>query len=321
VLSVLSVLTLTGMSLTTATPASAAAVVITPAQAKALVTSYFPPNNKANAHYDTALQDTLESGSAAYMDDASFHIAKHVALPHGAAFFGTGIRVFVPRQTSYPALFVAEYHQVTAGKTSKDTQLLLFRKASAKDRWRVVSEPYVYSGDPLPSFTVGKGGYIPTLKTSTLSVSPAALNKSWLTTQGAASRKVAVPAGWAKTPLLREFFGHSSGDAAETDSFSATKWAPMCVASKTGALCFTSTVWHSNLTLELDLIEQGYHLTISTPQDRYTAGGVAKGNYWSIREVSQREAAIVVPAKGKSGGLQFLASTFGPVSGTGVKAP
>jgi hypothetical protein len=312
---------LSGPMVAVAAPVAAGAVVVTPAQALAIGRAYFAGNTKANAHLDRALQDTLEGGSAAYMDDATFRLYKQAGLPGWAQHAVTKTRVYVPRQTGYPAIFALSYHEVVSGKVSADTDYSLFRKGSSTDRWRVVSEPWIASGDrgdPVPSFTVDEAGYIPALTTSALMMSPSEMYKAWLRLQKLASEQAPIPAEWSQRGAFLWYYDTAGGDGF-TDTFTATAWAPLCLAAKSGALCFTSTAQRQTWRLFPSEVAAGLRLTVKTAQDRANSGGVPDGSYIGFKTLLQAEAAIFIPTKARSGGLLYLGGTHSPISGTGIE--
>ena len=145
-------------------PALGGSVVLTPAGAVAVVKDYLTANNLANAHWDLRLQNAHEAGSAAVIDDAYFRIGTAVGLPHTPAFGATGVKVYLPRQTRYPAVFVAYYRSKIVGKPAgKGTNVALFQRASVRDRWRVTSEPYIPAGFEVPRFTVDAASFVCTV--------------------------------------------------------------------------------------------------------------------------------------------------------------
>src|ERR1700712_2596928 len=142
--------------------AATPAVVVTPAQAQAIVASYIVVNNKANATYDTALQDKHEEGAARAVDDALFRIARKVGVGPLPASAAVGTKVFVPRQTGYPAVFVALLHPKLKGQAaSAFTAAFVFRRDSAKATWKV-ADGTTFPGAG-PALTLGADGYLPTL--------------------------------------------------------------------------------------------------------------------------------------------------------------
>ncbi|MDX6254497.1 MAG: hypothetical protein QOJ11_831 [Frankiales bacterium] len=302
--------------------------VVTPAQAASIVKAYLRANNAANAHFNRALQDRHEAGSAAVIDDAYFRIAVKVGLPPVAPFQASGLKVYVPRQPRYPALFVAYYHAKFSGKpAARDTSVALFQRRSARDTWRVISEPTIPAGFEVPKFVVGPDGYLPTLAGTTLAYSPTRLNKLWIAAQTADAAGKPIAAVWARTALLKTF-GQSTSPlnaatrrvVSERDTFKSSPFAPVCVASRRGALCFVSTTFRSAVTVPPALRATGYRLWILSSSDQYYSGGLPLGrNYVALTVASQREAAIEVPRAGSPGGLRLLAQNFGRLSGTGTR--
>jgi hypothetical protein len=123
--------------------------LVTPASARAVVTHHWDVNRQALRATSSAqakrLIEQVESGDALKLDEtvilqeADARAASGSTQP--AIADSTDIRVFVPRQTSYPAAFLSIRTQVQtspsgvpAGKTAQ--VLEIFRRVSASDAWR-----------------------------------------------------------------------------------------------------------------------------------------------------------------------------------------
>ena len=302
-------------------------VVLTPAGAAAVVKDYITANNRANAHWDQRLQNMHETGSAAVIDDAYFGIGAAVGLPHAPAFGTTGLKVYLTRQTRYPAVFVAYYRPKTVGKpASKYTNVALFQRTSARDRWRVSDEPHIPAGFEVPRFEVDAAGYIPAWDPASMSVPAAQLNRWWTTAQiaGAAGRTPAK--AWARTSLLKSYASDTSSLntatqrlVAQTFTFAPTNFPPVCLASRRGALCFLSTTFTATATVPAALRARGYRLWILNSSDQYASGGLPVGrDYLGYTVTSQREAAIDVPRKHSPRGLRLDAEINGRLHGVGT---
>ena len=123
--------------------------LVTPAAARAAVTHHWDVNRQALRATSGAqakrLIEQVESGDALKMDEAIIMQQADARAASGgtqtAIADSTDIRVFVPRQTSYPAVFLSirtEAQTDPSGvPTGKSNQVLeLFRRTSAADAWR-----------------------------------------------------------------------------------------------------------------------------------------------------------------------------------------
>lgn len=314
------------LGLTAAQAASAPYSVVTPAQAAAEVRAYLVANNKANSVFNLALQNKIEGGSAAAIDDAFFRIARAVGLPPFPIFSAADLRVYVPRQTRYPAMFVALYRpKLSAHAVLPDTRVLLFQRGSSHSAWKLTNEPDVPASGPLPVFTVDKAGYIPSLQAVPLARTRDAVTRLWLTQERAATTGLQPSKAWTATPLLLQHPWSSSlvantsrSEVVETDAFVRAAAAPACIASRNGALCFVSTLWTASVSLTTQALALGHRLAVTTTPGQYPVGGVAKGRYLSLRVVTEQEAVIEVPRLHSKRGLRELADAQGALTGSGV---
>ena len=122
--------------------------LVTLAEARAAVTRHWDVNREAlrasSAAQAKQLIEEVESGDALRMDEetimqqAGTRAARSASPP--AIPDSTGVRVYVPRQASYPAVFLSIRTQVEpdpAGGTATRTSQVLefFRRTSAADSW------------------------------------------------------------------------------------------------------------------------------------------------------------------------------------------
>jgi len=294
---------------------AAAGPVITPAQALKTLSAYFPVNNKANAQHSNAIINEIETGAPAFEDQSLNDIAHMLHLPPDGPFSDAAPKVFVPRQTTYPAVFLAQFRYKNPGQPAnkKAVVYFLFSKATAKDKWRVSDTSLVSSGDPLPVFTVDKDGYLPPLPA--LSVGRAQLETLWVKTLRSTSTTGKVPGKpWKPNALLASFPKY------ETDSttpyrhltYKATPWAPVCVAANGGGLCFVSVAFSDAIKPAA-----GMHFTLSSVDDQVRAGGLPQGDYAELTTYRVRESLMVVAKKGAAG-LRLVGGETTVVGGTGI---
>jgi hypothetical protein len=307
----------------TATPAyataAAAPVVVTQAQALAVLKAYTATVNKANKTYDTALRDTVEGGAARLLDDADYRLSAIVDYKPYLPIKNVTPRVLVPRQTHYPAVFVALTRtQYGTNPVGKFSYAMVFQKASSTAAWKMTASPTFAAAD-LPTFAPDKDGYLPALDTSTLSVTPAALYPALLKAENlAGSGKKPSPA-WANNSVWRDDVTVAQADVADyRETYASSHLAPVCIASRTGALCIASSIDLQLATLGATEVAAGTRYDIDSPDLQYNAGGIAQGRYLQIRTVAQRQVAIIVPRKHSATKLAVTGLLWGPISGTGV---
>ena len=116
-----------------------AAVIVTPAEAHAVVEGFWPKREAAVVKASIEELNDIESGTAALADKA---VASDKRLrspaPTPARIRRHGpIAVFVPRQTRYPATFLAEVNTTTYDGVSPRQMMMVFRRANTMDRWRL----------------------------------------------------------------------------------------------------------------------------------------------------------------------------------------
>ena len=123
--------------------------LVTPDAAVAAVTHHWDINRQAlratSAARAKQLIEQVESGDALRMDEAVITREADArgtgGAPRPAIPGATGVRVFVPRQTTYPVVFLSVRNQAqsdpSGAPTGKSVQVLeVFRRASAAEAWR-----------------------------------------------------------------------------------------------------------------------------------------------------------------------------------------
>ena len=115
-------------------PSASAAAVITPAQAQSVLTAMWSLRQEAFRSKDRSLMAEFESGSALEADEVTCGCDSR--LPRGPI---TKEALFLPRQTSYPASFMAEASTTLAG--SSYVQYLVIARRSESTPWSVVADP------------------------------------------------------------------------------------------------------------------------------------------------------------------------------------
>lgn len=305
-----------------ASASTAAAPVVTPASARAAMTAVAKVLSKAGETYDVALQSTVEAGAAKAADNADFRISRLVGYDPYKPFRWTGTRVFLTRQTHYPATFLALAHFRWAGSAAnKDVVGLVFQKASSKARWRLVGD-IGFGGGPVPAFTVGKDGYLPALVPSALMVTPAAMYPALVKAQNVAGRGGRPSAAWANNWLWKNYLSQTKVEAVDThETFTSSHRAPLCFAATAGAFCLTSTREVRLRTSTPQELAAAEYWTVGSQEQQYEAGGIAQGSYATIRTVAQRQLAVVIPYKKKGAQLSVTAEYWSPLAGKGTLPP
>ncbi len=312
-------------SLMVAVPAGAVtpAPVVTPTQAKAIVTHWVATMNKAEATYDRKLLATVTSAETLAIIDARFRISHHVGLAHRPGYKAVGLQVFVPPQTTRPALFAVSFHEQKSGKApTKFLTLMVFRQPSASTAWRATNLTYIRPGGPVPHFVVGKDGYIPALNSAALSITPKFLNAKWIALEETAVLGHPLSSQWARTPLLNDLgSGFAPNDARSVfyGKVSPTAYPPLCLAAVGGALCFLSSAELFRSTMRAQPVAQGWRFILKTPEDRYEYGGIAAGNYTQLSANYLTEVGVLLPSAHSTQKFQLLSIFGDPVSGSGVR--
>jgi hypothetical protein len=121
-------------ALSLAPPASGP--LVTPPLGRRIVGAVWPVRDRALAGRDLATVRALESGPALAVDVARMRSggAPNRAIPDRTV--PTGLAVYVPRQNTWPARFLAEVP--TTSGAQPFLEFLIFTRASARSRWQVV---------------------------------------------------------------------------------------------------------------------------------------------------------------------------------------
>src|SRR5438445_512443 len=158
-LSTLSGLVFTGCSLSGQKPG-----LITPSQATGVVKTFWSLNNKALQSSDPNVWTQLEGGLQEQYDEANTAARVATKTPSLQPSPISNIRVYVSRQTSYPAFFTASLTSVThdaAGRNTgtPDIGILDFSKPSSSARWTLINSVSLGT-NPLLQFQHDSDGYV-----------------------------------------------------------------------------------------------------------------------------------------------------------------
>jgi hypothetical protein len=110
--------------------------VVTPAQARRIVERVWPFRDRVLARRDLATLDALERGPALAVDAARLRSGDPPNRPDPPAHAPADLAVYVPRQSRFPARFLAEGVTTSAGQPF--VELLVFSRAARQARWQIV---------------------------------------------------------------------------------------------------------------------------------------------------------------------------------------
>ncbi|HEX6538775.1 MAG TPA: hypothetical protein VF155_06325, partial [Candidatus Dormibacteraeota bacterium] len=120
------------LSALTAQP-STPGVTVDPAEAASVVRAVWPAREEALFVRDTATVTRLETGSAAAWDTIRCTFGCPPPSPRPLE----ELRTFVPRETTYPAAFLAEVRTTTDNHAQPYIEIMVLSRESAHEPWRV----------------------------------------------------------------------------------------------------------------------------------------------------------------------------------------
>jgi hypothetical protein len=155
VLAATAMFVLTGFTTSWRSPQSnAPRSVINPAQARATVRAWSQLVDTAASNLDVDVLAQVEAPPLLDIDMPAFQDAK----AHGASRLPTvgiaNLAVYVPRQTSYPAQFLARLDG-----TNGTTNFFLFVKGSKQAPWRAAFQAHLAANAPTPDVVLDRRGY------------------------------------------------------------------------------------------------------------------------------------------------------------------
>ncbi len=135
--------------------------VLLPADAAAIVADLNAGSDKANETIDAQLQNAIETSPARDIDDANFKRLK--ALGRTTASSASprtlqDVKVYVPRQTTYPARFMAHVKLIRADNPAT-TRLRLYEKEAADEPWKLAMYITVPAEFAAPDVPVDADGF------------------------------------------------------------------------------------------------------------------------------------------------------------------
>jgi hypothetical protein len=160
------------------TRSDASHVLVTPAQSKAAVTAWSQRLDTAVSTFDVNILSQVEAPPLLALDTPVFQEAKARGAPAPPVTTLTNVTVSVPKQTSYPAQFLAHIQ----GSLGFDA-LYLFVKASKHDSWKAVYQANLLANATLPDVALDRHGYASTISEKQakqqLKIDPATLGRAY----------------------------------------------------------------------------------------------------------------------------------------------
>lgn len=137
--------------------------VLLPGDARAIVEELAAGSDQANATIDENLQNSIETAPARDIDDAFFKRLKALGrtTASGAARQLQDVTVYVPKQTTYPARFMAHVRLalVEDPDATPTTRLRLYEKQAADEPWKLALYITVPPEFPVPDVPMDSDGF------------------------------------------------------------------------------------------------------------------------------------------------------------------
>jgi hypothetical protein len=160
------------------TRSDASRVVVTPAQAKAAVMAWSQLIDTAAPSFDVNILSQVEAPPLLALDTPVFQDAKARGAPAPPVTTIANVTVYVPKQTSYPAQFLAHIE----GSLGFNA-LYLFVKTSKHDPWKAVYQTNLLANATLPDVALDRHGYASTIPEKQakqqLKIDPATLSRAY----------------------------------------------------------------------------------------------------------------------------------------------
>jgi hypothetical protein len=150
-----SVFVLTGFTVHAGSlPPGAPRIVVTPTQAKAAVTAWNQLDDTAASNLDANMLAQLEAPPLLGVDVPGFQDAKARGESPPPVVGVANVSVYVPKQTSYPAQFLARLDGANG-----TTNYFVFVKASKQAPWKAAYRASLVSNAAAPELTLDRRGY------------------------------------------------------------------------------------------------------------------------------------------------------------------
>src|SRR5262245_9379160 len=129
-------------------------LVVTPAQAKAAVTAWNQLVDTAASNLDANMLDQVEAAPLLGMDVQGIQDAKARGASPPPVVGVANVTVYVPRQTSYPAQFLARLDGVNGA-----TNYFVFGKALKQAPWKAAYQANLVANATVPDPVLDRRGY------------------------------------------------------------------------------------------------------------------------------------------------------------------
>lgn len=283
---------------------------ITPAQAVAIVRTYFRKEDAAEKTWSQAQQNQIEMPPQSQIDDMGWSDAKnlHESPPKKLPSPNLPVIVWVPRGAQdFAALANRVY-------------MLFINQAG---HWQQASSPSEYSGAPTADVARDSAGYAIQLTPAdygSLRFSPAQVVARFVADLNASVKSgVGVKdAAFANGPLtsgnFTTFATMDKPHMYEINSMTAAP-APQYVTAafrlkNGGALAF--------ITVATTYVARGAHggSVLVSPKETSLAGIIQPGRYQMLKIQALMDLTVVIPPKGSSAGVEVLGESYGGVNYT-----
>lgn len=216
-----SVFLLTGFTYHSGSPrAGSRRPVVTPAQAKAAVTAWNQLADTAASNLDANMLDQLEAPPLLGVDVPGFQDAKARGASPPPVVGVANVSVYVPKQTSYPAQFLARLDGANGA-----TDFVVLVKASKQAPWKAAYRANLVANATAPDLALDRRGYAAVITErqakKQLKFDPATLGRAYSdflnqSAQGSAPAPSATFSPDVAQPLLSSLSPVSAGQRAVT---------------------------------------------------------------------------------------------------------
>ena len=294
--------------------------VLLPADARKIVEDLNAGSVKANATLDENLQNSIETSPARDVDDAFFKRFRALGrtTATGPARNLQDVTTYVPRQTTYPARFMAYVKLPLADDPAQPptTRLRLFEKADADEPWKLamyISVPPEFSAPDVPVDADGFAEMVSEDDAENLKLDPAQVPEElsrYLSGYGT-TLETSVFAPGRYTTELAQSYKTSAEEDAQAEITSSTEVKPGDLDAQAfklrdgGALTLFSTEAVTTFTAP-----EGKSLNPTAGSE----GLLPSGRYTTIKRTTAHMVAAVVPPADAEGMVQIVGNTSGVVA-------
>jgi len=295
------------------TAINASGPVVTPDQAGGIVRAWWPVHEQALAGNNMVATDQLDSGGFQQFSDGQTLDLVGRQLKWRTVRPLIDLRLFVPRQNTYPADFLAIVETApyatdqSQPSGTKVVEFVVFQRTAASDSWKAALESDAYTATWPPSVfpTVGGGSPYETAPQGPFAVAPLDLPGALASYWTAAYQSGTAPTG---SPFASATFVNLGGQSIYEDrlaweqrtglvgdaTFSVDAADPVFQFSVNGsydAVCFTVRI--------LSTIKRAGGGTLHQDPARQNYGGrLPPGQYRALISYGEHQTCIYVPPAG-----------------------